>query len=692
MNPSRTFRTALLLALGLLIVAGPASAQTDRLTIFHNNDGESQLLPTGDTGGIARFVATLDRERGLVPAGEGRITVSSGDNFLPGPEFNASFSNGIPFFDTLAIESIGYDALTLGNHDFDFGPDTLADFFAGFVNAPQYVSANLDFGAEPALQALVSAGTIARSTVVNTAIGDVGIIGATTPNIRFISAPRNVIIGAVVPAIEAEISALQGAGVDKILLISHLQGLAEEISVVGQLRDIDAVVAGGGDELLANPGNTLLPGDVAAAPYPAMATDLDGNSVPVVTTTGNYRYVGRLVLEFDASGDVVGVDPTSGPVRVVGTTFADGVTPDVTADTTIEQPVQAALDALAGNVIAQSEVDLDGQRNSVRFFETNQGNLVADALRWVATRQAADFGVPAPDVALQNGGGMRDDRILPAGPVTELNTFDILPFSNFVTITPNVSRAQFKEIMENCVSRALPADGGSGTGRFAQVSGMSFLWDVTGTAQQIDPVTGTITTPGTRIVEITLDDGTLIVAGGEVVAGPDLSVTTVNFLANGGDQYPHLSNFTRLAATYQSALQQYLSSSEGLSGLVTAGGYPEGGEGRITRFDPVSIADGEDQVVPVSRTLALEQNAPNPFNPLTNIAFSLPKAQSVRLSIFDTRGRLVNTLVNGTVEAGDHTVVWNGVDRNGRTAASGQYFYVLSTDNRRLSRSMLLLK
>jgi 5'-nucleotidase len=692
MNPSRTFRTALFLALAVLVVAGPASAQTDRLTIFHNNDGESQLLPTGDTGGIARYVATLDRERGLVPAGEGQVTVSSGDNFLPGPEFNASFSNGIPFFDTLAIEAIGYDALALGNHDFDFGPDTLADFFAGFTSAPQYVAANLDFAAEPGLQALVDAGTIAKSTVVSTAIGDVGIIGATTPNIRFISAPRNVVIDAVVPAIESEVLALEGAGVDKIVLISHLQGLAEEIAVVAQLRGIDAVVAGGGDELLANPGNTLLPGDVASAPYPATATDLDGNSVPVVTTSGNYRYVGRLVLEFDANGDVVGVDPSSGPVRVVGTTFADGVGPDAAAETNIEQPVQAALDALANNVIAQSEVDLDGQRNSVRFFETNQGNLVADALRWIATRQAADFGVPAPDVALQNGGGMRDDRTLPAGPITELNTFDILPFSNFVTITPNVTRPQFKEIMENCVSRALPEDGGSGTGRFAQVSGMSFLWDVTGTAQQIDPVTGAITTPGTRIVEITLDDGTPIVAGGEVVVGPDLTVTTVNFLANGGDQYPHLSDFTRLAATYQSALQDYLISADGLDGLVTAGRYPEGGEGRITRFDPVSIADGEDQVAPVRRTLALAQNTPNPFNPLTNIAFSLPKSQSVRLSIFDVKGRLVTTLVDGTLESGDHTVIWNGIDHNGRPAASGQYFYVLSTDSRRLSRSMLLVK
>ena len=691
MNTLRTYRVTFALALALSIASTNAFAQ-GTLTIFHNNDGESQLLPSGDTAGIARFVATLDRERANTPGTWGQLTVSSGDNFLPGPEFNASFANGIPFYDTQAIEAIGYDAVALGNHDFDFGPDTLVDFFAGFGVTPQYVSSNLDFSAEPGLQALVDAGDIAKSTIVNTTIGFVGIVGATTENLGFISSPRGVVVDAVLPAIQAEVSALQTAGVEIIVLISHLQGLAEETAVIGQLSGIDAVVAGGGDELLASPAATLLPGDVAAGPYPALATDFDGNQVPVVTTSGNYRYVGRLDLEFDANGDLVQVLPSSDPVRVVGTSFADGVTPDPAAEANIEQPVAAALNALATNVVATSEVALDGLRNSVRFFETNQGNLVADALKWAATREAAGFGLPAPDVALQNGGGIRDDAITPAGDITELKTFDILPFSNFVTITPNVTREQFKEIMENCVSRALPEDGGSGTGRFAQVAGMRLIWDVTGTAQQIDPNTGAITVPGSRVREIVLDDGRVIVAAGSVIPGDDLTVTTVNFLANGGDQYPHLSDFTRLPATYQSALQQYLESPDGLNGLVTATRYPEGGEGRITRFDPVSIADGDEPIAPVQRTLALAQNAPNPFNPQTNIMFSLPKAQTVELSIFDVRGRLVNTLVDGTLEAGDHSLVWNGTDRGGRAAASGQYFYVLKTDDRRLTRSMTLIK
>ncbi len=58
--------------------------------------------------------------------------ISSGDNFLAGPEFTVGVENGIPFYDTIAMELIGYDAVALGNHDFDFGPGVLADFLDGY--------------------------------------------------------------------------------------------------------------------------------------------------------------------------------------------------------------------------------------------------------------------------------------------------------------------------------------------------------------------------------------------------------------------------------------------------------------------------------------------------------------------------------------------------------------------------------
>jgi 2',3'-cyclic-nucleotide 2'-phosphodiesterase (5'-nucleotidase family) len=582
---------ALLVALVLAVTPTSAGAQEAAadggrppftLTLLHNNDGESQLLPStdGNVGGVARFVAKLrelQREGRREPGPSAVVTVSSGDNFLAGPQFQASLDKGVPFYDSIAANRARYDALALGNHEFDFGPDVLADYIRGVRRVP-FLSANLDVSAEPQLAALERRGRVAPSTVVGRGDGRVGIIGATTPLLASISSPRNVVVDPeVAAAIQAQVERLEGKGVDKIVLISHLQSLQEDLALVPQLDGVDIVVAGGGDELLANPDDPLLPGDQAVGPYPTLAADVDGTQVPVVTTSGSYRYIGRLVADFDRHGNLLGVDDArSGPVRVSGPNLPDAARPDPVTQQRVVEPVTAYLAALAQNVIAQTEVPLDGLRTSVRTTETNEGNLVADALLSEATRLAPGFGAPTPDVALQNGGGMRDDEVVPPGPITELKTFDILPFSNFVAVVPQVPRETFKELLENAVSRVEVVDG-----RFAQVAGFRFSYDPAGQAQEIDPVTGAITTPGTRVQDVTLDDGTVIVAGGQVQPGAALNVATIDFLARGGDQYPFGgAPFTTLGISYQQALRNYLTGP--LGGVVTAAQYPAGGEGHIT--------------------------------------------------------------------------------------------------------------
>jgi 5'-nucleotidase len=140
-----------------------------RLTVLHNDDAESQLIGAGpgleDFGGVARF-ATLagklktDALRGPgIQSKRGVILLSAGDNIFAGAQFNASLTKGIPFYETIAMEDIGYSVSGLGNHDFDFGPDVLADFIAGFHSLP-FVCANLDFQNEPRLQALASTGRL----------------------------------------------------------------------------------------------------------------------------------------------------------------------------------------------------------------------------------------------------------------------------------------------------------------------------------------------------------------------------------------------------------------------------------------------------------------------------------------------------------------------------------------------------
>lgn len=601
---------AFLLALAMLLplfLSGTALAEIEKptdkpnkphvsiwLTILHNNDGESQLINRGagleDFGGVARFKTLVDELRAdavdysyypyNIPAKKGVLMLSSGDNFLAGPEFNASLEKGVPYYDTIAMDLIGYNAVAIGNHDFDFGPDVLANFIAGYERtAPPYLSSNLIFDEEPMLQALEESGRIADSTIVRFGRNYVGIVGATTPALRFISSPRDVIVmDDVAAAVQEQVDMLTARGVGIVILISHLQSIQEDMDLAPMLDGVDIMIAGGGDEILANEGDLLVPGDEENiyGPYPLWAEDMDGTMVPVVTTSGNYAYVGQLVAGFDRYGELLLIDEkTSGPNRVAGGENVDAVAPDPVVQELVVDPVVEYLQDLANTVIGTSEVDLNGVRSSVRTQETNEGNLIADALFWTAEQRAAEFGVNPPDVALQNGGGIRNDSVIPAGEITELDTFDMVPFPNFVTVLENIPREQFKEILENAVSRVEFTDG-----RFAQISGFSFVYDPSGTAQILDEDSNVVT-PGTRVQEVILDDGTVIVSGGAVVAGDDLTIATIDFLARGGDQYPYRgADFVTLGATYQQAVSNYIET--GLGGLITEAEYPLGGEGRIT--------------------------------------------------------------------------------------------------------------
>ena len=90
--------------------------------------------------------------------------------------------------------------------------------------------------------------------------------------------------------------------------------------------------------------------------------------------------------------------------------------------------------------------------------------------------------------------------------------------------------------------------------------------------------------------------------------------------------------------------------------------------------------------------LALHENFPNPFNPITHIKFDLPKAGHVRLDVFDVSGRLVRTLVDEDRAAASHRVTWDGTDNRGARAASGAYYYRLQTGNSVITNKMMLVK
>lgn len=98
----------------------------------------------------------------------------------------------------------------------------------------------------------------------------------------------------------------------------------------------------------------------------------------------------------------------------------------------------------------------------------------------------------------------------------------------------------------------------------------------------------------------------------------------------------------------------------------------------------------QNEVAPVVQMLG--QNYPNPFNPETTISFSLPTAGNTNLAVYNVKGQLVKSLVNGNMTAGSHNLVWNGTDNSGNSVTSGVYFYRLSNNGKTETRKMMLMK
>jgi len=617
------FRAAALAAVVSLLATTTASAAS--LTILHNNDAESSLFERIISGqpyaGAARFVTAVNTTRAdALGAGRDVLTLNAGEATLASPVFNAGLPNG-PFLDAIVVDRIGYDAQVIGNHEFDFGPNVLAEFVRETPNSGKYLSANLDFSGEAQLQALVGSGRIAKSTIITRGAERYGIVGATTEEIPFITSPGNVITNAVIPAVQAEIDALLAAGVNKIIVVSQLQTPQVDVQLINSLRGIDILVSGGYNPLLRNDiaartGATAGARDVfgqenvgryPAASYSAPVAgppargfnyttgaallNADGKQTYLVSTSGEYEYLGRLDVEFDAAGDVVEIKNTSRPI-LINSSFA----PDSFIQANVINPANAIIASLAANVIAISEVALDGTRGSVRNRETNLGDLMADAFIFQAKQ--ADKRDPSVlqnsrVVGLQNGGGIRNTAVQPAGNISELFTFQTAPFTNFVSVFNDVTPQQLKGLVEFSVSQV-------GGGGFGQWGGIKFIYNP---ARAV----------GDRIIFMEFEDGQDIYGlnkfgVGQYIYTGLLDFVTINFTANGGDNYPfralgltdyeNIVDETGTTISYQQALFDYLSNERGLDGVVRAADYPTAGEGRI-------VASAVAPTVPAPAALAL---------------------------------------------------------------------------------------
>jgi hypothetical protein len=109
-------------------------------------------------------------------------------------------------------------------------------------------------------------------------------------------------------------------------------------------------------------------------------------------------------------------------------------------------------------------------------------------------------------------------------------------------------------------------------------------------------------------------------------------------------------------------------------------------------FIPTVSTDVNPGTGAATAKISLAQNAPNPFSSTTSLSFALPKSGPVSLSVYDVSGRLVSTLVNRPMDAGNHQVVWDGRDSGGNMVANGVYLLRLQAGGETLTRDMVRMK
>jgi 5'-nucleotidase len=466
------------------LLASPALAEFE-LTILHTNDFHDRFEPisgfdgpcseedaaAGECfGGIARMITAVEaaRER----AGENVILLDAGDQFQ-GSLYYTQYGGDLA---AEFMPQLGYDAMAVGNHEFDDGSEGLAEFVAQ-VEFP-VLSANIDVTGVEGLE-----GEIGKSTVLEVGGERIGIVSALAEDTPETSSPgESVVFSPAADAVQAQIDALTEDGVNKIVLLTHV-GLPADMRLAEEVTGADLIIGGHSHTLLANEA------EGAEGPYPTEA-----NGVPIVQAYAYGKYLGELTVTFDDAGEVISVEGE--PILLDAS-----VAQDEAAVARMEELAQP-LEELRSEVVAQASGFIDGDRAVCRAQECPMGNLIADAM----LERVADQGI---DVAIQNGGGIRAS--IDEGEVTMGEVLTVLPFQNTLS-TFRVPGQAILDALENGVSQVE-----EGAGRFPQVAGMAFTWDASAE-------------PGSRIVEATV--------GGEPLdPAATYGVVSNNYVRGGGDGY-----------------------------------------------------------------------------------------------------------------------------------------------------------
>ncbi len=402
-----------------------AKKKLTTVTILHTNDIHARFEETANDGmGYSKIATLVNYYRSQNP---NTLVLDAGDT-LHGTTF-ATLVRG----ESIAklVDQIGYDMMTAGNHDFNFGYERLLEIDA--MTKFPILAANVRKTSDNS--------RILKPYIMKEVAGiKFGILGLATPETTYKTHPKNVEgLNFVDPSVEAKlvVDELKKQGADVIIAVAHLGVDKESVDTSEKLAKevpgIDLIVDGHSHTVFKN--------------------GLMGANNTLIVSTGEYaKNLGVVELTFE------GKKLVDRYATLVSKDAAALVAPDAAIEKTISD-IKKGQEKELNVVVGQAGVKLEGDRGVVRTKESNLGNLITDAM----------LDVTGADFAITNGGGIRAS--INAGPITKGNVITVLPFGNYIQ-TKQVKGSDVKAALENGVD-TYPGEKGA----FPQVAGMTFAID-----------------------------------------------------------------------------------------------------------------------------------------------------------------------------------------------------------------------
>lgn len=490
---SRHKLLALALSLALLLsLAVPVCAAETTTSTTKDLTGHIVILHTNDVhGGIAGYAKLAAVKESYTASGAYTLLVDAGDYIQGDPTVSASQGK-------TAIElmnSTGYDAATVGNHEFDYGYANLKTISAQ-ANFP-ILAANVQYNGATAFDS---------HTIFTAANGKkIGVFGLETPETATKAHPAKIqgvtFVGGqdMMKLAQTEVDTLKAAGCDYVICLGHLGIDAEStgnrsIDVLNAVTGIDVFIDGHSHSTL---------DQIKAA---TNGTGKVGNAY--LTSTGTKL----------ANVGVVDIAP-DGTITTSNVPL-DTLTAENADTAAVIQRIQQQIDADYGAVFAQSEVQLNGEKAQVRTGETNLGDLITDAMLW----QAGTLGEKV-DAAVNNGGGIRAS--LSVGGLTKKDINTVLPFGNTLYLV-KLTGTQLLEALEASTC-SLPES----IGAFPQVSGIEYTVNTGAKFSSTENYPGSTYGKPNAVNRVTIQS----VGGAAFDPAETYTIVTNDFLGAGGDTY-----------------------------------------------------------------------------------------------------------------------------------------------------------